>query len=80
MNANDKHGWTRWLKFSVWGLTALALGAVCILIAKSRFESRVKRGVLSPELLAALGKGAEERCVTLLEGVVDKTRGKPAAP
>lgn len=73
MKANDKHVWSRRLKFCVWGLTVLALGAACILFAKSRFESRAKRNVFPQELLAALGKGAEERCVTLVNGEVDKT-------
>lgn len=78
MKTNVKRGWSRWLKFCVWGLTVLALGAACILIAKSRYESRVKRGGLPPELLGALGKGAEERCITLVNGEVDKAKGKPA--
>lgn len=73
MKVNVKRGWSRRVKFCVWGLTVLALGAACILFAKSRFESRAKRNVFPPELLAALGKGAEERCVTLVNGEVDKT-------
>ena len=61
MKTNVKRGWSRWLKFCVWGMIALALGAVCILFAKSSFESRAKRGGLPPELLAAMGNGATER-------------------
>ena len=73
---NDKHGWPRKLKFCVWGLTALALGSACILFAKSRFESRAKRNVFPPKLLAAMENGATERCITLVNGDVDKAKGK----